>query len=145
MAAVQRRGLTPSARTTLSTIELTDSSISSRECLPWAPGSETVMKFLACVEPEGNTGCSKSLFAEKPDIKTTYLLSIVLQKLFKMCARVLAPSPTPALTQKRVSTRLNDFQLGLQFETKQNYSLFLVRRRLEHTVHHRALKSQPDQ
>jgi hypothetical protein len=29
-------------------------------------------------------------------------VSIVLQKLFKMCARVLAPSPTPALTQKHV-------------------------------------------
>jgi hypothetical protein len=27
------------------------------------------------------TGCSKSLFTEKPDIKTTYLLNIVLQKM----------------------------------------------------------------
>jgi hypothetical protein len=42
-----------------------------------------------------------------------------------MCARVLASSPTPALTQKHVSTRLNKFQLGLQFVTKKNYS-FLV-------------------
>jgi hypothetical protein len=33
-----------------------------------------------------NTGCFKSPFTEKPDIKPTYLLSIVLQKLFKMCA-----------------------------------------------------------
>jgi hypothetical protein len=39
--------------------------------------------------------------------------------------RVLAPSPTPALTHKHVSIRLNKFQLGLQFVTKQNYSFFL--------------------
>jgi hypothetical protein len=39
-----------------------------------------------------------------------------------MCARVLARSPTPALTQKHVSARLNKFQLGLQFVTKQNFS-----------------------
>jgi hypothetical protein len=39
-----------------------------------------------------------------------------------MCAHGLAPSPTPALTQKHVSTRLKKFQLGLQFVTKQNYS-----------------------
>jgi hypothetical protein len=32
------------------------------------------------------TECSKSRFTEKPDIKTTYLVSIVLQKLFKMFA-----------------------------------------------------------
>jgi hypothetical protein len=37
----------------------------------------------------------------------------------------LAPSPSPALTQKHVSTRLNKFQLGLQFVTKQNYSFLL--------------------
>jgi hypothetical protein len=42
-----------------------------------------------------------------------------------MCARVLEPSPTPALTQKHVPTRLNKFQLGLQFVTKQNYSFLL--------------------
>jgi hypothetical protein len=42
-----------------------------------------------------------------------------------MCARVLAPSPTPALTHKHVSTHLNEFQLGLQFVTKQNYSFLL--------------------
>jgi hypothetical protein len=42
-----------------------------------------------------------------------------------MCARVLAPSPNPALTKKHVSTRLNKFQLGLQFVTKQNYSFLL--------------------
>jgi hypothetical protein len=75
--------------------------------------------------PEDDTGCSKSSFTEKPDIKTTYVLRTVLQKLFKMCARVLAPSPTPGLTQKHVSTRLNKFQLGLQFITKQNYSFLL--------------------
>jgi hypothetical protein len=46
-----------------------------------------------------------------------------------MCARVLAPSLTPALTQKYVSTRSNKFQLGLQFVTKQS-----VKRLLEHTV-----------
>jgi hypothetical protein len=33
-----------------------------------------------------STGCSKSHFTEKPDIKTMYFLSIVLQKLFKMFA-----------------------------------------------------------
>jgi hypothetical protein len=71
------------------------------------------------------TGCSKSRFTEKPNIKSTYLSSIVLQKLFKMCERVLVSSPTPALTQKHVSTRLNKFQLGLQFVTKQNYFFLL--------------------
>jgi hypothetical protein len=35
---------------------------------------------------------------------------------------VLAPSPTPALTQKHVSTSFNKFQLGLQFITKQDSS-----------------------
>jgi hypothetical protein len=38
---------------------------------------------------------------------------------------VLAASPTPALTQKHVSTRLIKFQLGLQFVTKQNCSFLL--------------------
>jgi hypothetical protein len=71
------------------------------------------------------TECSKSHFAKKQDTKTTYLLSTALKKLFKMCARVLAPSPTPTLTQKHVSTHLNKFQLGLQFVTKQNYSFLL--------------------
>jgi hypothetical protein len=54
-----------------------------------------------------------------------YILSIVLQKLFKMCAHALAPSLMPALTQKHVSTRFNKFELGLQFVTKQNYSFIL--------------------
>jgi hypothetical protein len=55
----------------------------------------------------------KVTLTEKPDIKTTYLLGIVLQKLFKMCARVLAPSPhsnthteTCFNTFKQVSTRI---------------------------------------
>jgi hypothetical protein len=48
---------------------------------------------------------------------------------------VLAPSPIPALTQKHVSTPLNNFKLGLQFLTKQNYSFLLVKRLLEHTVY----------
>jgi hypothetical protein len=38
---------------------------------------------------------------------------------------VLAPSLTPALAQKHVSTYLNKFQLGLQFVTQQNYSFLL--------------------
>jgi hypothetical protein len=45
--------------------------------------------------------------------------------MFKMFASVLAASPTPALTKKHVSRRLNKFQLGLQFVTKQNYSFLL--------------------
>jgi hypothetical protein len=39
------------------------------------------------------TGCSKSRFTEKPDLKTTYLLSIVLEKLLKMFA-VLFDTPS---------------------------------------------------
>jgi hypothetical protein len=66
----------------------------------------------------------KSLY-RKPDMKTTYLTSFVLQKLLKICERVLAPSPTIALTHKHVSTRLNKFKIWLQFVTKQNYSFIL--------------------
>jgi hypothetical protein len=58
-------------------------------------------------------------------MKATYLLSIVLQKWFKICARVLAPYPTPALTQKHVSTRFNTFQVVLQYVTKHNYFFIL--------------------
>jgi hypothetical protein len=39
------------------------------------------------------TECPKSRFTEKPDIKTTYLLSIVLQKFFKMFA-ILFDTPS---------------------------------------------------
>jgi hypothetical protein len=42
-----------------------------------------------------HTGCFKSRFTEKSNIKTTYLLSILLQKLFKMFAILFdAPSAT---------------------------------------------------
>jgi hypothetical protein len=39
------------------------------------------------------TRFSKGRFTEKPDIKTTYLISIVLEKLFKMCA-ILFDTPS---------------------------------------------------
>jgi hypothetical protein len=81
--------------------------------------------FRIYLKPLDTTGCSKRYFTEKPDIKTIFLLSNVLRKLFEMCTHVLAPYPHPALTQKYVSTHLNKFQLGLQFVTKHNYSFLL--------------------
>jgi hypothetical protein len=54
-----------------------------------------------------NTECSRSLFTEKPDIKTIYLLSFVLQKWssrlhwLDTCA---SPSPTPVLTETCFNT-----------------------------------------
>jgi hypothetical protein len=44
---------------------------------------------------------------------------------------VLTASPTPALTQKHVSTRLIKFKLGLQFVTKQNCYFILGKAAIE--------------
>jgi hypothetical protein len=63
-----------------------------------------------CIQSISNVALPNS------QMKTTYLLSIVVQKLFKMCARVLAPLPQSCTHTKTCYK----FKLGLQFVTKQN-------------------------
>jgi hypothetical protein len=51
-----------------------------------------------------------------------------------MCVRVLAPSPTPALTQKHVSTSFNS---DYSSEQSRITLFFSVNRLLEHTVYNK--------